>query len=448
MPQIVRFERNLDSDQEQEMLQLSQQQDYPRMVHSSCIETNFLLKWNGVGLKRGEIPTNGAILHTQHASKISLSKPTRQYFVIASNFGKVRIMDFRCRVIFEEMWVEAPVLNLRLTPRHLILLYAKRMVLINRGRLLEELKKGNFEGAPLHESVFVQFEMNGHAKVLDAWMMDRGTMHNQAEERCDLAALDMLQIVQQYELEKEQKDKDEAISAFKSLICVGEKPALAAYILDQNFNNLSAGASNMFSATKLASKYATKLSSSLVSAMSFFSRPSSESTDPAGEGRDGSQNRKRRNFHPIEPAYYFDDTPREIYSVHLEERHNRHGACVDSLGRVILFEPQSLHLIHVFKGYRDAHVRFVSLNDEQYLLLYAPLRGLVEIWSLPFLSRVEAFQVERKSTLVDVEMARIGGTEQGTVADVYFTSPKTTALYCVQWRTSGEPSAVDTSQNE
>eukprot|EP00930_Biecheleria_cincta_P076984 TRINITY_DN64225_c0_g1_i1.p1 TRINITY_DN64225_c0_g1~~TRINITY_DN64225_c0_g1_i1.p1 ORF type:complete len:510 (+),score=83.36 TRINITY_DN64225_c0_g1_i1:107-1636(+) len=64
----------------------------------------------------------------------------------------------------------------------------------------------------------------------------------------------------------------------------------------------------------------------------------------------------------------------------------------DSFGRVALFCLETLRCLHLWKGYRDAQVAWTCPRDDQamaehsheapQLVIYAPRRGLLELWSL------------------------------------------------------------------
>lgn len=68
---------------------------------------------------------------------------------------------------------------------------------------------------------------------------------------------------------------------------------------------------------------------------------------------------------------------------------NNLAATTDSFGRVILIDVAKGIAIRVFKGYRDAQIGWICVDDEGeekinkryalYLIIYAPRRGLVEV---------------------------------------------------------------------
>ena len=66
--------------------------------------------------------------------------------------------------------------------------------------------------------------------------------------------------------------------------------------------------------------------------------------------------------------------------------------------------------IRIFKGYRDAQIGWICVDDESdekvnrryalYLIIYAPRRGLLEVWGCQQGTRVAAFNVGKNSKLI------------------------------------------------
>jgi hypothetical protein len=65
-------------------------------------------------------------------------------------------------------------------------------------------------------------------------------------------------------------------------------------------------------------------------------------------------------------------------------------ATSDSFARIILIDTKKGIAVRIFKGYRDAQIGFICVDDESneksnkkyalYLIILAPRRGLLEIW--------------------------------------------------------------------
>ncbi len=98
------------------------------------------------------------------------------------------------------------------------------------------------------------------------------------------------------------------------------------------------------------------------------------------------------------------DSPRSFLTLALEPR-RRWLAVTDSLGRVALLEPKSLVLLRLWKGYRDAQCGWTDAaaancvceaggcTTASLLVIYAPRRGLIEVWRAPSGGRVYACNV-------------------------------------------------------
>lgn len=89
---------------------------------------------------------------------------------------------------------------------------------------------------------------------------------------------------------------------------------------------------------------------------------------------------------------------------------NNLAAITDSFARVILVDMLKGIAIRIFKGYRDAQIGWICVDDETedknnkryalYLIIYAPRRGLLEIWGCQQGIRVAAFNVGKNSKLI------------------------------------------------
>ena len=111
------------------------------------------------------------------------------------------------------------------------------------------------------------------------------------------------------------------------------------------------------------------------------------------------------------------DEPRSLASIRLDPLCGHYAVCTDSLGRVLLLETEQLLLVRLWKGYREAKTAWLvysngpssseggsaqqpqsdvvfSLSSAEssssdspplslFLLLYAPRRGLLELWACP-----------------------------------------------------------------
>ncbi|GFS02472.1 rab3 GTPase-activating protein non-catalytic subunit-like [Elysia marginata] len=93
---------------------------------------------------------------------------------------------------------------------------------------------------------------------------------------------------------------------------------------------------------------------------------------------------------------------------------NNYAATTDSFGRVILVDVQRGMAVRMWKGYRDAQVGWIEVKEEnaereknpdhyrlaQFLIIYAPRRGILEVWLAAHGPRVAAFNVSKYCCLV------------------------------------------------
>ncbi|GAB1601306.1 rab3 GTPase-activating protein non-catalytic subunit-like isoform X2 [Argonauta hians] len=134
-----------------------------------------------------------------------------------------------------------------------------------------------------------------------------------------------------------------------------------------------------------------------------------------GFGSDSKEKRRPK----IEPAttlplrFGLPDKRRHAESIVLSPN-NKYAATTDSYGRVILLDVQRGIGIRMWKGYRDAQVGWVQVKEEksqctnpqkmqrlaQFLVIYAPRRGILEVWTAVYGPRVAAFNVCKRCRLI------------------------------------------------
>ncbi|RZF48247.1 hypothetical protein LSTR_LSTR006214 [Laodelphax striatellus] len=83
----------------------------------------------------------------------------------------------------------------------------------------------------------------------------------------------------------------------------------------------------------------------------------------------------------------------------------------DSLGRVILIDISSGIALRMWKGYRDAECGWVICTEEsrtkrkrtaQFLLIYSPKKGIIEVWAMQQGPRIATFPVSKNGRLLYV----------------------------------------------
>jgi hypothetical protein len=150
------------------------------------------------------------------------------------------------------------------------------------------------------------------------------------------------------------------------------------------------------SAAELALGAASALLSSVSSSFArglFWGRGGAEATGPSAEEEAAARRAREAALaapppRALAPIRSFSDPPRAARAVSVHPT-GAWGAVADSLGRVALVELPSLIVRRTWRGYRDAQCAWLvaphadGAGSSVHLLLYAPLRGLLELWPLP-----------------------------------------------------------------
>ncbi|VDK43018.1 unnamed protein product [Anisakis simplex] len=121
-------------------------------------------------------------------------------------------------------------------------------------------------------------------------------------------------------------------------------------------------------------------------------------------------------------------------------------AITDSVARVVLVDASTRRMVRMWKGYRDARCAWIEStsnlhpNDTQrfsdnrnqsattlFLVIFAPRRGLLEIWSMQNGRRVYAMNVDRRGRLLGVprlnEQLLGGQSTSSNTSNAFFITP-------------------------
>lgn len=118
---------------------------------------------------------------------------------------------------------------------------------------------------------------------------------------------------------------------------------------------------------------------------------------------------------PLDPVRAISDQPRAVHGMCVHPT-GSWAAVADNLGRVVVVDVPSLILRRMWRGYRDAEMAWVSAPEEEdhgeaaaagraashefLLLIYAPRRGLLEVWPMPVGKRLASLDVGTDGHLV------------------------------------------------
>ncbi|KAK3092344.1 hypothetical protein FSP39_001596 [Pinctada imbricata] len=160
--------------------------------------------------------------------------------------------------------------------------------------------------------------------------------------------------------------------------------------------------------SEVAYAVANKLKSAFVSATSGWLGFGGKHKDEAKHGP------KIEPATPLSIRFGLPDKSRHGVSVYLSPSDN-YAATTDSFGRVVLIDVQRGVAIRMWKGYRDAQLGWVQVKElsnhggsqgdnqtrtAQFLVIYAPRRGILEVWTAGLGPRVAAFNVSKSCTLI------------------------------------------------
>ena len=110
-------------------------------------------------------------------------------------------------------------------------------------------------------------------------------------------------------------------------------------------------------------------------------------------------------------------------------------AIADRSARVLIVDTETRRIVRIFKGYRNARCAFVESSGNikeskrqvkaLFLVIYAPKRGLLEVWTMQTGPRVSAFNVDTRGRLLSLPSGTDGLL--GTPPDEQLISKQTTA---------------------
>nr|CAB3265375.1 rab3 GTPase-activating protein non-catalytic subunit [Phallusia mammillata] len=166
-----------------------------------------------------------------------------------------------------------------------------------------------------------------------------------------------------------------------------------------------------FQLSHVASAVASKLKTAIYSAANSWWNWNQKDVDLNND----DQKQQITKGQPMEIAHGLPDSRRQGHSICLAPGCNWLAAVTDSFGRIILLDITDGYILRMWKGYRDAQVSFMRVFDETqkdniknshnsslFLVVFAPKRGILEVWCCIFGPRVAAFNINRTSRLLKV----------------------------------------------
>ncbi len=155
------------------------------------------------------------------------------------------------------------------------------------------------------------------------------------------------------------------------LICGGAFPMLGVYAPLDKHGRLS-------TAVAIASELTSKLTSAVFSmAKSWWSSGNEGSPAPSPV-----KQAKLEEARPLDMGWELSDSAREIQAVALAPSDHGLAAACDSFGRVLLLDLHLQVVVRLWKGYREAQVAWIEQDEALFLVVYAPRRGVLEVWRM------------------------------------------------------------------
>ncbi|XP_033735108.1 rab3 GTPase-activating protein non-catalytic subunit-like [Pecten maximus] len=159
--------------------------------------------------------------------------------------------------------------------------------------------------------------------------------------------------------------------------------------------------------SEVAFAVAHKLKSAIMSAASGWLGFGSKQRE------DDKQKPKIEPETPLSLRYGLPDKRRQGDNIFLSPNNN-YAATTDSFGRVTLLDVENGIAVRMWKGYRDAQLGWIEVREDsphgnhdqelsrvaQFLIIYAPRRGILEVWTAANGPRVAAFNVNKWCRLV------------------------------------------------
>ena len=196
----------------------------------------------------------------------------------------------------------------------------------------------------------------------------------------------------------------------EQFLAAGVSPMFGFYSLnDQNSPNMSE------IVAEVATRVKSAVSAKLATAGGWLWSGATQHEQGAVGGREEAKKKPPRILRSIglPLSSNISDTPRDIHSLILSPR-GVLAVATDNFGRVLLLDTRRKVVSRVWKGYRDAQCGWVQSREEGqsreglFLIIYAPKRGILEIWPSQSGSRVGAFTVGKDARLIHTAHGILG----------------------------------------
>jgi hypothetical protein len=262
---------------------------------------------------------------------------------LGTSEGNLLIYNFKGEKIYEEQFATAPLIRIKNSVNDLSLIYSGIFVKIDGISMLNFLKKRNSEENDENISfTYKKWYLNGQEKINDAiWCKE--PFNN---------------VVEFYKSKRGD-----------CIVGIGLKPSLAIYTSKE-------GQGSFISASKIASKVASKVSNAVFSFAKNYFWGGDEEEEPQVK-----KSEKISNSNPISLNLKIEDHPREMDSITLDPS-STFALINDNLGRVVIYDLTTSTMMRIFKGYRNAQVSWMMIEETLLVVIYAPKKGFIEFWDI------------------------------------------------------------------
>jgi hypothetical protein len=271
-------------------------------------------------------------------------KKEKYFFLLGTSEGNLLIYNFKGDKIYEEQFAGAPLIRIKNSTNDFSLIYSGIFVKIDGISMLNFLKKKSSEENNENVSfTYKKWYLNGQEKINDAiWCKE--PFNNVTEFY-------------------KSKRGD-------CIVGIGLKPSLAIYTSKE-------GQGSFISASKIASKVASKVSNAVFSfAKNYFWGAEEEQEEPQVK-----KSEKISNSNPISLNLKIEDHPREMNSITLDPT-SSFALINDNLGRIAIYDLTTSTIMKLFKGYRNAQVNWMMIEEKLLVVIYAPKKGFIEFWDI------------------------------------------------------------------
>lgn len=242
---------------------------------------------------------------------------------------------------------------------------------------------------------------NSIAEIADLLFYQKFTFATERETIINDAVIDATQIPRVFDHIVEQSVSNGFYARVTSttmrsstVVGVGAEPCLGFYMAEEGYKTISIGE---VAKDVIGMAYRNILGN-------LFGRASATPSPEEQPSISAGKELKMRN------TCQFFDGKRDGHTIALAPN-GRLAVVVDSLDRILLVDTQRSVILRVWKGYRDAQCAFVPVKEKtlkgvqtskrrtQFLVIYAPRLGCLEIWPLQYGPKVAAFTVSKNGQL-------------------------------------------------